>query len=70
LFKHISKIRRKTGNANLTIIPSSEFLNTFLLNNRNFLEETLGCRLPLVNKELYLSLSNKWSSAKFLCRTE
>ena len=62
----VSKIKTETGSNTLTIAPSSEFLNHFLLNNRKSLEE-IGCRIPLVKKELYLLITSKHSFSK-LCK--
>lgn len=47
------------------ILPSSEYLNRFLLNNREELESN-GCLIPLVDKSLYVKISDKETFAK-LC---
>lgn len=62
----ISSIKKETGSGILTIAPSSEYLNHFLLNNRKELEG-IGCRIPLVEKELYDLITNKYSFSR-LCR--
>ncbi|QIK80345.1 hypothetical protein G7069_01245 [Lysobacter sp. HDW10] len=45
----------------LVILPSTEYLNLFLLENRDQIQR-LGCEIPLVRKELYLKLSEKRSA--------
>jgi hypothetical protein len=62
---HIIAVRDHIGDAMLTIIPTSEFLNNFFLLNRDFVENTLGCHLPLVDRTLYSTLTNKWTSTEF-----
>lgn len=62
----ISSIKNETGSETLTIAPSSEYLNHFLLKNRKELE-AIGCRIPLVEKELYDLITNKYSFS-CLCR--
>jgi len=59
------EVRRNTGDAVLTIIPTSEFLNNFFLLNRDLIENTLGCHLPLIDRKLYSRLTNKWASIEF-----
>lgn len=49
------------------IAPSTEALNRFLLNNKAILTE-LNCYLPLVEKELYETISDKQSFGA-LCKT-
>jgi predicted ATP-grasp superfamily ATP-dependent carboligase len=66
IIKAIIKIQQETGTSILTIAPSSEFLNQFLLANRIALEE-IGCRIPLVDEELYHLITNKYSFST-LCR--
>jgi carbamoylphosphate synthase large subunit len=60
IIEHISSIKRNTECGILTIAPSSEYLNHFLLDNHKELEE-IGCRIPLVAKELYDLITNKFS---------
>jgi len=54
------KIKNETRLSMLTIAPSSEFLNHFLLEHRAALEE-LGCKIPLVDRKLYRLVTNKYS---------
>jgi len=55
--------RSDSKDAEFVIVPSSEFLNLFLLNLERVGElESLGVRLPLVNADLYARLSNKSSA--------
>lgn len=44
----------------LLIVPSTESLNRFILKNREELE-SFGCIIPLVNEELYETISDKHS---------
>lgn len=44
----------------LVIVPSTEALNRFMLENRDELEE-IGCTIPLVNKVMYQTISDKHS---------
>lgn len=61
-FTHcINKIRNRAGNRDLVIMPSSEYLNTFLLRYRAEIE-SLGCIIPLVNNDTYTLLTNKRTS--------
>lgn len=60
----LSTVREKLPDDILVIVPSSEYLNTFLLAlDREDLRARLGCEVPLVDRELYMALSNKHSSA-------
>jgi hypothetical protein len=52
---------RQSGNYDrLVVLPTSEFLNQFLLNNRAALE-LAGCLIPLVDRALYNQISEKRS---------
>lgn len=52
-----------SDNTEFIVVPSSEFLNSFLLNLERAGElGPLGVRLPLVNADLYARLSNKGSA--------
>ena len=50
--------KSKTGLTNLIILPSTEFLNRFILKERKSLE-TLGFIIPLCNEEVYIKISDK-----------
>jgi hypothetical protein len=56
----IQQVREVAKYDSLVILPSSEFLNRFFLDHRLYYE-SLGCRLPLVHKSLYETISDKWS---------
>jgi predicted ATP-grasp superfamily ATP-dependent carboligase len=59
----LSEVRKTLPDDTLVIVPNSEYLNTFLLGlDRNDLRDRLGCELPLVDRNLYLEFSNKFSS--------
>lgn len=49
----------------IIILPSTEYLNRFLLENRNSIESE-NCAIPLVNEQLYRKISDKHSFSK-LC---
>ena len=51
----------------LSILPSTEGLNRFLLENRSSIESK-NCIIPLVNEQLYRKISDKHSFAK-LCQS-
>jgi len=55
----LTKIKTTHHISQLIILPTTEYLNRFLLNNRNELENNDLCLVPLVNKDTYLSISNK-----------
>ncbi len=61
----LEAIRRSADYERLVILPTSEFLNQFLLKNRSALE-LAGCLIPLVDDVLYDRISNKHSFAR-LC---
>lgn len=61
----LNRIRREAGER-FFIIPSSEYLNRFLLKERKAIED-MNCEIPLVSKELYERISDK-SSFNRLCR--
>lgn len=56
-------IRRKTGCDRLVILPTSEFLNRFLLEHQSTLERA-GCQVPLVRDQLYHQISDKHAFAR------
>lgn len=58
----VAAARRAVGDARLIIVPNSEYLNHFLLGLEPDDLHRLGCVLPLVERSLYKSLSDKWSS--------
>jgi predicted ATP-grasp superfamily ATP-dependent carboligase len=60
----MARVREIVPDDTLVIVPSSEYLNTFLLGlDRDDLRSRLGCEIPLVGREMYLDVSNKLSSA-------
>ena len=60
LLARIKEVQKKMKANKYVIAPSSEALNRFLLQRRmNF--EDLGCEIPLVDKELYELISDKYS---------
>lgn len=61
----IDETKNITGFASFVILPSSEFLNRFFLDNR-FYYDKKGCTIPLVDKDLYLLVSDKLSFGR-LC---
>ena len=58
--KIIEDIRTEKRVTKFIIIPSSEYLNSFMLNNREKLSN-YNCDVPLVNKDLYNLITNKFS---------
>ena len=52
----------------VTLVPISEFFNTFLLNHKEALESIDGVRVPLVDSSLYAKLTNKASATEFFAR--
>lgn len=57
----LQRIKAKSGDVEAYyILPSSEFLNRFLLRNREVIEE-LGFSIPLVEEDVYELLSDKRS---------
>lgn len=64
LFEDIAKLLfHQIGYSNAVILPSAEYLNRFLLVNREKLED-LNFEIPLVNESLYNDISDKYSFAK------
>jgi predicted ATP-grasp superfamily ATP-dependent carboligase len=61
----ISRIREKYSYQKVLVLPSTEFLNRFMVNNQNAIELVDGV-VPLVNKVLYERISDKYSFGK-LC---
>ena len=55
----------KYGYQRIIILPSTEYLNRFLLENRNLIESD-NCIIPLVDERLYKNISDKYSFAQ-LC---
>ncbi|WP_339616435.1 hypothetical protein [uncultured Gilvimarinus sp.] len=56
---------RRHGYERILILPSTEYLNRFLLENRTSIESE-NCVIPLVNEKLYRTISDKHSFSK-LC---
>lgn len=66
LSEWVGAARARFPMAELVLVPSSEYLNTFLVGIKSdFLREQLGCILPLVNAAAYAQLSNKMSSISY-----
>lgn len=61
----IAETKNVSGHTDFVILPSSEFLNRFFLDNRSYYENK-GCTIPLVDKDLYLLVSDKLSFGR-LC---
>lgn len=55
----LTKIKTTYHISKLIILPTAEYLNRFLLDNREELEHQNLCLIPLVNQNTYLSISNK-----------
>lgn len=62
---YIRTIQRNRNNKQIIILPTSEYLNRFLLKNRKQIEEN-DVVIPLCSKRLYEEISNKYSFGK-LC---
>ena len=60
----ISRVRAQVGEESFVLLPSTEYLNTFFLRNRHAIEG-MGCRVPLVDADLYMRLTGKLSAAEF-----
>lgn len=60
----IDHVRQNTGTEKLIVLPSSEYLNTFLLQHRREIE-SMGCEIPLVDRPLYTQLTEKSSAIDF-----
>ncbi|MBS4174154.1 hypothetical protein [Bacillus sp. FJAT-49736] len=66
LLMSINKVRQKYKEHEFIIAPTTEALNRFLLENKEEFEQA-GCTIPLVNKELYEKISDKYSFGN-ICR--
>lgn len=65
IFLHcIERVRLATHDESLVILPSSEYLNNFLLQHKSQIEQT-GCSIPLVDAPTYNLLTEKRSSTTF-----
>jgi hypothetical protein len=60
----IDRVRMQSGNGTLVALPSTEYLNTFLLQHRREIE-AMDCEIPLVDASLYMQLTQKGSAANF-----
>lgn len=56
----IKSIKKNYSYDNILILPSTEFLNRFIINNRKEIE-IFGGVIPLVDKKLYENISDKYS---------
>lgn len=66
-FECLSQARKVSKNEKLIILPSSEYFNNFLLENRIKIQE-LGCEIPLTNESIYKTLTNKQSASEFFSK--
>ena len=66
MIKITDKIKTATGAEEIVIAPSTEGLIRFVLDNREVLEG-MGCVIPLVDRDLYIRISDKLSFYR-LCR--
>lgn len=60
----IEQVRQTACDGELVILPSSEYLNNFLLQHRDQIENT-GCNIPLVDATTYNLLTAKRSATTF-----
>ena len=63
----VNTIIQRYGYQKLVILPTTEYFNRFLLNNRAILEDE-GCIIPLVGESLYVDISDKRKFAD-LCKS-
>lgn len=56
----IERLKTETKHTDFVILPSSEFLNRFFLDNRAYYEAK-SCFIPLVSSELYAKVSDKYT---------
>jgi len=61
----VAAAQRAHANARIVLVPSSEYLNTFLLNLGTETLESFTCELPLVDPATYSKLTNKGSSTNW-----
>ena len=59
IIKNIALVKRTSKYNKCLIAPSTEALNRFLLDNKDKLEKE-GCEIPLVGKDLYEKISDKY----------
>jgi hypothetical protein len=65
IFKEsVERVRKSAGNSTLVVLPSTEYFNTFLLQNRPQIEQ-MDCEVPLVTTPLYEALTGKRTAARF-----
>lgn len=69
LLESIIKIKDINFAEEFIIAPTTEALNRFILENRKIFEE-LGCIIPLVEKDLYELVSNKYSFGQLCLKNE
>jgi hypothetical protein len=69
LLLSIKKVKEKHIADEYIIAPTTEALNRFILENREYFEG-LGCTIPLVKKELYELISDKYSFGKVCSENE
>ena len=60
ILSHIINAKETLNTKDCLLIPSTEYLNRFFLNNRELLESN-RCSIPLVKTSLYQSISDKYS---------
>lgn len=59
----ITRIRNQHAYQEVLVLPSTEFLNRFMLSNRTAIE-MVGGVVPLIDKQLYERISDKYSFGK------
>ncbi len=67
LISSIDEVKKIIQAESYIIAPSTEFLNRFLLENRNIFEKE-NCQVPIVSENLYKMISDKKSFGDF-CRS-
>ncbi|MGH8040542.1 MAG: hypothetical protein ACREPN_00680 [Rudaea sp.] len=65
IFKQcLQHVREAVGQRGLLVLPSTEYFNTFLLQNRSEIER-MGCEIPLVDASIYNLLTGKRTATDF-----
>ena len=60
----IQRVRRSVGQRTLVVLPSTEYFNEFLLQNREAIEQ-MGCEIPLVDSTVYGLLTGKRTATDY-----
>lgn len=69
LLSSIKRVKESCSAQEFIIAPTTEALNRFILDNRKYFEE-LGCTIPLVEKEMYELISDKYSFGKLCSKND